>query len=349
MGIWGWLTGGKNDTASDQASHDASESGTCIAPVESSANHSVPADERSAPWWAPDGATIVEPQIVSRPNLCTEARALESALISHFDGHNLQMPPLPRVVERVLGKLRDSKCSLARIADMIAEDQVVAASVLRMANSPLYRGLNKITALRPAATRLGSRALQTLMMHESVRSTMFAGAGSYTKYAKLVWKCSFASACIMRELSRFGGIDTEDAFLIGLLHDIGNVIVLRIAQSQRKLSHYELDIDTFDYLCAESHQEFGELVADAWKLPTSLKCLIADHHRLPADDDPQRTERLLLQVSDMCCSLMGYAPNVGYNLLESHPVQALGLADRPGFIQVLRDLPEIVDETVENC
>ena len=263
--------------------------------------------------------------------------------------HNLQMPPLPHVVERVLGKLRDPKCSLGKIADMIAEDQVVAGSVLRMANSPLYRGLNKITALRPAVTRLGSRALQTLMMHESVRSTMFAGAGSYTEYAKLVWKCSFAGACIMREFSRFSGIDPEDAFLIGLLHDIGDVIVLRIAHGQRKLSQYELDIDTFDYLCAESHQEFGELVADAWKLPTSLKSLIADHHRVPADDEPQRTERLLLQVSDMCCSLLGYAPHVGYNLLESHAAQALGLVDRPGFIQMLTDLPEIVDETVGTC
>lgn len=349
MGFWDWLTGWTNDTASDHTFDEASESGTCIALAESHASDPAPADEPSAPWWAPDGATIVEPQTVSRPDLCTEARALESAIISHFDGHDLQMPPLPQVVERVLGKLRDSKCSLAKIADMIAEDQVVAGSVLRMANSPLYRGLNKITALRPAVTRVGSRALRTLMMHESVRSTMFAGAGSYTEYAKLVWKCSFAGACIMRELSRFTSIDIEDAFLIGLLHDIGNVIVLRIAHGQRKLSHYELDIDTFDYLCSESHQEFGELVADAWKLPASLKCLIADHHRHPADDDPHRTERLLIQVSDMCCSLLGYAPHVGYHLLESHAVQALGLVDRPGFIQLLSELPEIVDETVGNC
>lgn len=348
MGFWDWLTGGKNKTANDHVFDAAAGGGTCLAEPESGASDSPQTDERSAPWWAPKGAVVVELQTVPRPELSPEARSLEGVLVSHFDGHNLNMPPLPHVVERVLAKLRDSKCSLAKIADLIAEDQVVAASVLRMANSPLYRGLNRITAIRPAVTRLGSRAVQTLMLHESVRSTMFNATGSYKEYAKLLWRCSFAGACAMRELARLTNVDAEDAFLIGLLHDIGSVIVLRIAHSQRKFSHHEIDIDTFDYLCAECHQEFGELVADAWKLPSSLKNLIADHHRPDADDDPLRNERLLLQVSDMCCSLLGHAPFVAYNLLESHAVQALGLRDRPEFIAVLQDLPGIIDETVGN-
>ena len=345
MGFWAWPKGGKNEGAGD---HGVAGAGTGRAEPESDASDSPQTDERSAPWWAPQGAFVVELQTMARPDLSPEARGLEAMLVSHFDGHDLNMPPLPHVVERVLGKLRDSKCSLAKIADMIAEDQVVAASVLRMANSPLYRGLNRIAAIRPAVTRLGSRAVQTLMLHESVRSTMFNVTGSYEEYAKLLWRCSFAGACVMRELARFTNIDVEDAFLIGLLHDIGNVIVLRIAHSQQKFTRHELDIDTFDYLCAECHQEFGELVADAWKLPSSLKNLIADHHAPPADDDPQRTERLLLQVSDMCCSLLGHAPFVAYNLLESRAVQALGLHDRPEFTGVLQNLPGIIDETVGN-
>ncbi|MCH7993768.1 MAG: HDOD domain-containing protein [Planctomycetes bacterium] len=345
MGFWDWLTGGKNEEASD---HGFDGTGTCLAEPESGASDSPETDQRSPPWWAPQGACVVELQNMARPDLPPEARALEAVLVSHFDGHDLNMPSLPQVVERVLGKLRDSKCSLAKIADMIAEDQVVTASVLRMANSPLYRGLNRIAAIRPAVTRLGSRAVQTLMLHESVRSTMFQATGSYKEYAKLLWRCSFAGACVMRELARFTTIDAEDAFLIGLLHDIGSVIVLRIAHNQKKFTHHELDIDIFDYLCAECHQEFGELVADAWKLPPSLKNLIADHHRSPAGDDPQRTERLLLQVSDMCCSLLGHAPYVAYNLLESHAVKALGLHDRPDFTKALHDLPGIINETVGN-
>ena len=343
MGLWDWLTGGKNKQTSNPAFDGAA---TCLAEPESGASDSTQTDERSAPWWAPSDASVLEIQTMPRPDLLPEARALENVLVSHFDGHDLNMPPLPHVVERVLAKLRDAKCSLSQIADLIAEDQVVAASILRMANSPLYRGLNRITAIRPAVTRLGSRAVQTLMLHESVRSTMFSAAGNYKEYAKLLWKCSFAGACVMRELSRFTKIDAEDAFLMGLLHDIGSVIVLRIAHTQRKFSSYELDIDTFDYLCAECHQEFGELVADAWKLPTSLKNLIADHHTPAAEDDPQRVERLLLQVSDMCCSLLNHAPFVAYNLLESHAVKALGLHDQPDFERVLKNLPGIIDETL---
>ena len=348
MGFWDWLAGGKNKKPSDHDFDGAAGGGTCLAEPESGASDSEQTDERSAPWWKPQGGFVVELQTIPRPDLSPEARALEGVLISHFDGHDLNMPPLPHVVERVLAKLWDSKCSLTEIADLIAEDQVVAASVLRMANSPLYRGLNRITAIRPAVTRLGSRAVQTLMLHESVRSAMFNATGSYKEYAKLLWRCSFAGACAMRELAHLTNINPEDAFLIGLLHDIGNVIVLRIAHGQQKFTHHQLDIDTIDYLCAECHQEFGELVSDAWKLPSSLKNLIADHHRPPTDDDPQRTERLLLEVSDMCCSLLGHAPFVAYSLLESHAVQALGLHDRPEFTRVLHDLPGIIDETVGN-
>jgi len=271
---------------------------------------------------------------------------LESVLVSHFDGHDLHMPPLPHVVERVLSKLRDSKCSLSQVADIIAEDQVVAAGVLRIANSPLYRGLNRITALRPAVARLGTRALQTLMMHESVRSTMFRDVGTYREYANLLWRCSLAGACVMREISQFTNVEAEDAFLIGLLHDIGNVIVLRIAHGHRKFSNYELDIDTFDYLCGETHQEFGELVADAWKLPENLKDLIANHHAYPPEDDKHRVARLMLQVTDMSCSLMGYAPYQLFDLLNSRPVQDLGLDARPGFTKMLGNLPALIEEVV---
>lgn len=271
---------------------------------------------------------------------------LENMLVSHFDGHDLTLPPLLHVAERVLPKLSDPNCSLPAIACALSEDQVMAASILRMVNSPIYRGVNKITALPAAVTRLGLKAIHTLLMHESLRSATFCRSGERDGFALILWQRSLAGATIMRGLSQFTSVDKEVAFLIGLLHDIGNVIVLRIVHGYTLPMRYEIDTDAFEYLCGESHQEFGELIAENWGLPPHLKSLLADHHRYPTHDDPLRAERLQLQLTDIICSLLGYAPFEPYDLLACRVVQDLGLADNPKFVAYLERLPDEVDETI---
>jgi HD-like signal output (HDOD) protein len=234
------------------------------------------------------------------------------------------------------------------VSSDIAADPVIAASVLRMANSPLYRGLKKITALQPAATRLGTRALRSLMMRESLHAAVFQTKGR-DEWAERIWAGSRASAYIMYGLSAFTRVDAEDAFLLGLLHDIGEVIVLRIVRAHQVRTHAEIDDATFDYLCHECHQEFGELVAAAWKLPSTFSNLIADHHTYPAADDPLRTERLQLRLSDMIAAMLGYAPPASYDLLNAPVVHELGLlSDRRDFGSFLTRLPAELEEAFDS-
>ena len=351
MGLWNWIvsqiteppgtTPGRRSPSGSMGSQ-----GVAVAdrPLDKEREQD---DQPSEKWWAPAGATLTEPPPVQRPDLSTEARAVENLLVSHFDGHDLSLPPLMHVAESVLPRLRDTNADLGQVVSDLSSDQVIATAILRMANSPLYRGLNKITAIRPAVSRLGFKALRTLLIHESMRAVMFGRKGGANELARMVWRQSLASACIMRGLSKFTAVDEEQAFLTGLLHDIGNVVVLRIVRGDDVALRYEIDLDTFDYLCYESHQEFGELIADAWRLPPDLKALILDHHGHPAPDDPLRIERLQLQLTDMICAMLGYAPSVSYNLLESYPVAELGLADRDDFLVFLDELPGEVEEAVE--
>lgn len=342
MGLWHWIVG--QLTEPQDAPAGGGSGGTAVATVEGGPSSS--RDEATPPWWAPEGATLTEPPPVVRPDLSTEARALENMLVSHFDGHDLSMPPLLHVAERVLPRLSSINCDLSEVTDELSSDQVIAAALLRMANSPLYRGLNKIETLQAAVSRLGLKALRTLLLHESLRSAMFTRKGAAGELAKLVWCQSLASGFITRGLADFTTVDKENAFLIGLLHDIGNVIVLRIMHGAPTRPRFEVDVDTFDYLCSECHQEFGELIADAWSLPPDLKSLISNHHVYPAPDDPLRTERLLLQVADMIGAMLGYGPSATYNLLETRAVRDLGLAEHKGFISFLERLPEETEEAV---
>ncbi len=142
--------------------------------VETNCEASQPAGDR---WWEPEGVTLTDPVEPERPDLCAEALALENVLVSHFDGHGLDIPPMPRVPNMVLKRLRDRDCDFRVVAEDIAEDQVIAAAVLRIANSPLYRGLDKITQLPAAVTRLGNKGVRTLMMHVSLHAAVFLSKG----------------------------------------------------------------------------------------------------------------------------------------------------------------------------
>lgn len=351
MGLWDWIwnaiTGNDVTGTRGPVEPDSQEATkTTVAVLEQPSGGEEAVESAGTAWWAPEGATRTELFAPERPELTLHARAFENVLIANFDGHNLTMPPMPRIMERVLTLLRESTCDFDKVAEIISEDQVHAAAVLRLANSPLYRGMQEITGIKPAITRLGARALRTLMMHMAMKRATFTSRGGFREISELIWRRSLAAACIMRGLSRFTGTDPEDAFLIGLLHDIGNVIVLRLAQQETEAHHYEIDLDEFEYFCHESHQEFGELVAGEWKLPERLRQLIADHHGYPADDDPLRSDRLLLQLTDMINSMIGYGPPVQYDLLRTPHVEALKLGDREDFFTFLAGLPDELDETM---
>lgn len=297
-------------------------------------------------WWAPPGAHLLSPPPIDPPDLSPEARTLENLLVSHFDGHDMNLPPLLHVAERVLPRLSDSKFSLPDAARILADDAVTAAAILRTANSPLYCGAQKFTALPAAVTRLGVNALRTLLLHQSMRAAMFCRKRSPDEFATVLWRRSIASATVMHGLSEFTPVDKDEAFLIGLLHDIGNIVVLRVMHGDTVYSKYVADLETFDYLCAESHQEFGELIADAWKLPDHLKRLVSDHHAFPAEDDPLRAHRLQLQLTDMIVALLGYSAYRPYNLPGSDVASALKLANHPRFTPFLRELPDRVANMV---
>ncbi|MHC5111697.1 MAG: HDOD domain-containing protein [Planctomycetota bacterium] len=304
-------------------------------------------DEPEVDWWIVENATAIDVLVPERPKFSHEDKAFENLLISNFDGHNLSLPPMPGTLERVLANLRDPKCEFEKIANIIGEDQANAAAVLRVVNSPLYRGVSEITSLKLAITRLGAKAIRTLMMHQALRKSMFAGKSSLKPLVELIWKRSLASACIMRKMSAITLVDEEDAFLIGLLHGIGNVMVLRCAQDAYDLRQYEPDFDTFEYLCYECRQEFGELIAEEWSLPELIKGIIIDNHEYPSGDDESKTFRLMLRVTQMINGMIGYGPVGEFDLLNSRAVQELGLTSRPEFHRLLRELPGMLEEQIE--
>jgi HD-like signal output (HDOD) protein len=315
-----------------------------------SAATSETSDSSEEHWWTPGEDALLDVPQNAPPRLSTEATGLERVLAGYHEQDDLRLPALPRAAERVLGLLASDSHDARRIADEIANDQVVSLAVLRQANCVFYRGRERVNDLRVAVTRLGETVLRSLMLQHSLQAATQPRRGD-RRLAAMVWNGSLASASITRGLAGLirsdaatmypAGMlrtDAEEAYLAGLLHDVGNVLVLREAQEQQAALRYQIDPVEFSWLCRTNHERLGKLIADAWNLPTKLKALIADHHQPIAEGTS--VDVAMLTLTDMLKAMLGYAPRGSFNLPESAAARALGLTDQPEFAALLDALPD---------
>lgn len=344
MGLWDWVmdkltsVGGGNAPASAELATTG---------VETAVAECAPEDTSTQPrWWEADHLVLTELQPIVRPNLSAEMLALENLIVSYFDGHDLNLPTMPRVPEQVLRELSSPNYSIRKVGAEISGDPVTSAAVLRLANSPLYRGMNKIAAVEPAIVRVGTGAIRALMLHQTLAVLTRAERKASQRLADILSLRAVASGATMRELAVLMRMDVDEAFMIGLLHDIGAVMVLRIINRQRPYVG-RVDLDAFEYLAHMAHQEFGELLGSAWNLPDKFTHLLADHHRYPEPGDPLRHERLMLQLSDMIGGVLGFAPEAPYDVRNAQPALDLGLTDRGEYVDMLAALPDRVEDALQ--
>lgn len=280
------------------------------------------------------------------PEMSHETRAIMAGLECTLENQDVELPPIPRVPEAVLRCLTSDDCDFHEVADLISEDPSTATRVLRMANAAIW-GVKATTSIPDAVVRLGTRPLQSLMMSESLMVASRPSRKANRLIANRFWNRSLATACIMRSLAPLARIDPEEAFVMGLLQDVGDVVVLRAVDRYAAFSHTPIETDAFEFLCYRFHESLGAMVADEWSLTPKLKSLLSGHHAWPVADSPNRVERLMLMLSNMINQMLGYAHPATYNLPKSRPAQDLGLADEESFVKLLTGLPEQIRERVD--
>jgi len=352
MGIWDWVFGKISKSVPEAPKergvatrHAPDAPMVAVATIEGGKHLEIVKPE-SAPWWSTSVGASLDPIYIRVESTQPSVAMLEKVLVTHFDGHDLSMPLLNHVAEQILPKLRRANFDLKEIARDIAADQVLSAAVLRTVNSPMYRGVAKTTTVPAAVTRIGVKALRTILLHESVRSAIFAKNSATKQFANILWRRSLGDACIMRGLAGLMRMDEDDCHLIGLVHDIGSVLVLRIITDQLKMGKTTIDLNSFEYLRHQTHQEFGELVAEAWQLPPELTALIKNHHTYPESNDPLARHRWMLLLTEMIGGILYFEKVQNYDLIRCRPAAELDLSDRADYRTWLLQLPTEIDQTL---
>lgn len=195
------------------------------------------------------------------------------------------LPPLPAAVQRLLSLAKQIDADFQEIAHVIEADQTLTARTLRAANSALYGVARRIQTVRQATVLLGRETILNLAIGASVLGLQGSLSRAWPGDSVAFWRHSIAVASVARELAKHLRLpDPEEAFVAGLLHDIGKLIllghfgdhylhVLKAAQYGAK-PLYLLEREVLE----TDHAAVGQALCVHWNIPPTLTQAIAEHH-----------------------------------------------------------------------
>ncbi len=232
----------------------------------------------------------------------------------------------------VIETVNDPNCGAAELKSVLESDPALSARVLRCANSSAYALRTRVSNLQLAVAYLGFKQVRNLALTATV-CELFRNSEAIGSYRRSeLWRHLVAVAVCARLIAmRQRMAAFEDAFLAGLLHDIGIILedqgvhddfrrLVLTLQADRPLTAQEQGVLGFD------HTELGELFARRWKFPGAVITAIRYHHA--ADEYAGEYEGILrcVELANVLCSYKGMS-SVGINLTElsSGCLAALGL------------------------
>ena len=209
---------------------------------------------------------------------------LFAQLYYDFTQNQLKVPSMPDIAVRVRKAVQDEGKGADAIAKLIQTDPPLAARVMQVANSPLYRGNANITNLRMAVTRLGLGTTRNLVMSFSL-SNLFQTKTPLLRQRMIeLWKHTTLIAALSAILGRMcKDFDVDRALLAGLVHDIGVLPILSYAEEFPELS---ADPQALEHAVQSLRGQIGALVLRQWEFDEDLVTVALeaeDWRRNPGD------------------------------------------------------------------
>lgn len=194
-----------------------------------------------------------------------------------------RLPSMPQILLKLIELCQADEAGMAELAKLIANDAGMTAKVLSVANSAAYhRGGNKVGLLQALGV-LGSDMIKTLVISESVFQTFSGFPHSGSTDLRSFWKHSLTTAVMAREIAKkMAYPHAEEAYLAGLLHDVGRLALLAAAPNEYGFNFLAQDDAS---LCAVeqhtlqiSHADAGAWLIERWNLDSFMADSILYHH-----------------------------------------------------------------------
>jgi len=218
---------------------------------------------------------------------------------------------------------------LATICTLLKNDGPLAADIIRISNSSFYAAASPHGNLNSAINYIGLREVVRVINLSIARQLFARDLSSYDLSAQEYWSTSVATALVMEALAKCSGLDREDAYTIGIMHAIGQVLIDRIIRDQgyafrwngrERVEDWERASVGFDYA------ETGSILLEHWLFPIST-CEVVRWQLDPGKVVEPVSQLGALQFTRRLLALTGADfANRGWQIPETDPyVQAAGL------------------------
>ncbi|HEX8341197.1 MAG TPA: HDOD domain-containing protein [Tepidisphaeraceae bacterium] len=219
------------------------------------------------------------------------------------------LPSLPAIAMQVLELAQKQEVDIGEIARVISKDPALSGKILRTVNSSFYGRAQAVSTVSHALVILGLQSVKTLVLGFSLVSNLSKSKSKGFQHLTY-WRRSMYAATAARSIaSKLGIVQQEEAFLCGLLADIGMLVLDQVLGEeygeivQRAKSHHGLAaIETSAF--EMTHAAVSHVIAEQWKLPPLLSTPISAHHEAASVTDPQlRKLAEVVQLASRCADV----------------------------------------------
>ncbi|MEA1936352.1 MAG: HDOD domain-containing protein [Thermodesulfobacteriota bacterium] len=278
-----------------------------------------------------------------------EKNELRAKIYSKVD----ELPTLSMVLPKLMSLVESDKSSASDITSVISRDPALTSKILKVANSAYYGFQQKVLDLNRAVALLGSNMVRSLALSIKVVHSLPSGKKSPHFSREGLWIHSLAVATAMQELGkRFGKGDNKGhLFIIGLLHDIGKIVLdqffselfqqaLEETRNLGKAELYMAERRTIGF----DHGEVGAMLLTRWKFPDMIINPIAAHHQTEIPEETGVNDVAMLRIANILPQELGLGeegnpvpPEINEADLEILGMKEKELEDMRAYLNSVKD------------
>jgi len=263
------------------------------------------------------------------------------------------LPILPKTFNEILNLINKENTNLGTLEELIIEDPMLTAKILRYVNSPIYLQAGNINNIKKAITVYGLNAMKTLVLGLSLNNIIVDNFSNNYFSQKSFWLHSMGVAHASRHIcDMLNEPAYDDFFTAGLLHDIGLLLmcmyfkeeteeIIKIKEEKKIDFHQAEDI----YLLKIKHSDLGVFIANKWGLSEFHIKMIEFHHE-PLKAGEYAYKASILFFAEQICEKLG----IGWNFKESNKIllPKLLVLDKKQIIRlfdIMKEEKNMLEET----
>lgn len=265
-----------------------------------------------------------------------------------------QLPETPQIAFKVIRLLNDPDFEMDDLADVLSTDQALTAKLLKLCNSAYYGLSRKVTTVTEAIMVLGINTVKSIVLAVTTKNSMNRGLMGYRMESGELWQHSLNNAEVCRFLAtKIDYYEPEEAFIAGLLHDVGKIILNEHALPEiYKATNLHLDenisLDQAERtILSFDHAAIGAALAEKWNFPIVLVEAIRNHHSLSPDpdcDDNTYTLTIICGLANILVNM--FTDDKAYEVFAQHKAV---IEETAGITESMLPslLPELKQHVVE--